>query len=54
VALDGRSIPIVTAPHNQRRWIKNLIALALAPVLFVALKGSVLTIDNSIPFGGIR
>jgi uncharacterized protein len=36
VALDGRSIPIVTAPHNQRRWIKNLIALALAPVLFVA------------------
>lgn len=33
---DRRSIPIMTAPHNQRRWIKNLIGLALAPVLFVA------------------
>jgi uncharacterized protein len=31
-----RSIPIVTAPFNKRLWIKNLIGLALAPVLFVA------------------
>lgn len=25
----------MNAPHNQRRWLKNLLGLALAPVLFV-------------------